>query len=354
MTRALSMMRYPLIVLALIAAPALASAQTRVTTAPLWSGSITCVVDTKGLGYVNHQTHTWTLTGAPPPDGGVLDYPATWTVSGAGSLRPTAAQGLSADWKTQGSAPGVRVAIFVRQSDQRLLVFLRHSQLNAPNGTIGTQQLAAIGPTRGRSQPMNTIASEWRQFPTIQDVPTSTHITGSSVSRFTDRLDYLQPLGSEGQAACTWDLVQSAPASPSLSTAQIARPTTAASGGRATGSIGTPSREAALGTGRGAGAVTSGVSSIPGPRTITLDGFAASGTSATVAPRTITLDGFTAAGASVLVGPRTITLDGFEAVGASVTVAPRTITLDGFTATGTLAVVTPRTITLDGWTATGP
>lgn len=72
------------LVFAVIAAPLAASAQ---QPAPVWNGSVRCEIDVKGPGYANHQTHTWTLTGATPPDGGQLDYPGTWNVSGQGSLK---------------------------------------------------------------------------------------------------------------------------------------------------------------------------------------------------------------------------------------------------------------------------
>jgi len=171
---------------------------------PVWNGSVRCDIDINGPGYANHETHTWTLSGAVPSDGGVLDYPGTWDVTGEGSRQPTGTLRAGA-WKTQGSAPGVRMAIFVRQSDQKLLVFLRHGQLSAPNGAGGT-------------------VSEWRPFPAIEDAPTSTHITGSSATPINTRLDASQPLGSIGQAACSWDLVQGAAVATGASTAPIAKP----------------------------------------------------------------------------------------------------------------------------------
>jgi hypothetical protein len=54
------------------------SAQQLAPSVPIWSGSVRCEIDIKGPGYVNHQTHTWTLTGARAPDGSPLDYPGTW------------------------------------------------------------------------------------------------------------------------------------------------------------------------------------------------------------------------------------------------------------------------------------
>ena len=169
--------------------------------APSWTGSVRCTIDITGLGYINRQTHTWTLTGAAPPGGGVLDYPATWSVSGEGALLPTPADNSSATWKTQGSAPGVRMAIFVRGADQKLVVILRHAQLTIPNATIGVR----LAP---RPVPIAMAVPEWRPFPTIVDAAASTHITGTTVTPAIDRLDAMQPAGLKGQATCTWDLVQ--------------------------------------------------------------------------------------------------------------------------------------------------
>jgi hypothetical protein len=187
---------------------------------PVWNGSVRCDIDINGPGYVTHETHTWTLSGAVPPDGGVLDYPGTWTVTGEGSRKPTETQRAVGAWKTQASAAGVRMAIFVRQSDQKLLVFLRHGQLSAPAGTTGTQLDTAL---RSQVQKVATTVYEWRPFPAIEDVPTSTHVTGSSTTPIKTRLVASQPLGSMGQAACSWDLVQGAVAT-GASTAQTAKP----------------------------------------------------------------------------------------------------------------------------------
>lgn len=173
------------------------------TAVPIWTGSIRCDIDIKGPGYVNHQTHTWTLTGAVPPGGGLLDYPATWSVSGEGSLLPTTPNNASATWKTQGSAAGVRLGIFVR-ADRQVVVLARHGQLNVPNGTTGVR----LGAPPATPVPIAATVSEWRPFPTIVDAAASTHITGRSVTPATERLDALQPAGSQGQASCSWDLAQ--------------------------------------------------------------------------------------------------------------------------------------------------
>jgi len=202
------MNRVELILTIAIASMLPGSAQRLAAAPPIWTGSVRCEIDVKRPGYVNHQTHTWTLADTLSADGSPLDYPGTWSVTGAGSLLPPAPQ-APATWKIQGSAPGVRMAIFVRQSDQQLLVFLRHAQLNAPEGMLVIRQPTSTAIAAAvRNQPTPTPVSEWRSFPTIVDAPTSTHVTGSTKTPLKERLDAMQPLGSEGQSVCTWDLVQ--------------------------------------------------------------------------------------------------------------------------------------------------
>lgn len=160
---------------------------------PVWTGSVRCEVEVAGAGYINKQTHTWTLTGAIAPGGGALDYPGTWSVSGEGSTG-------AATWKINGSMSGVRMAIFVRPADQKLVVFLRHGPLTAPEAMAVVRQ-----PSTRSVMPV----SEYRPFPTIVDDGKSTHVTGSIATPVTARLDTLQPPASLGKADCKWDLVQS-------------------------------------------------------------------------------------------------------------------------------------------------
>jgi hypothetical protein len=292
---------------------------------PIWNGSVRCDIDLTGTGYSSHETHTWTLTGGLPPEGS-QDYPGTWTVSGSGSRTPTETLRSAATWATQGSAAGVRMAIFVRQSDQRLLVFTRHGQLSTANGTTGTEEAAELG-RRARPQPISKSVSEWRPFPAIQDTATSTHVTGSSTTPLT-RLDASQPIGTSGQAVCSWNLVQGA---------AVAGPAVTA-GATATASIVQAPTLAAAGT-------TATIATASTPTTSTTGGRQASGIAGTTGRALTSLPGVTS---------RTITLAGFSAAGTFAPVPARTITLVGFTGSGTSDPVPARTITLPGWTAAGP
>src|SRR6185369_13772312 len=88
--RRMTMMRVAiaLVMLVVVTSGAMAQAPPG-TSAPTWTGSVRCDIGINGPGYVSHETHTWTLSGAVPADGGVLDYPGTWTVTGDGSGNPT-------------------------------------------------------------------------------------------------------------------------------------------------------------------------------------------------------------------------------------------------------------------------
>jgi hypothetical protein len=280
------------------------SAQQRLATGtPNWTGSVRCEVDFKGAGYVNHETHTWTLTGAPPADGS-QDYPGTWTVSGSGSRPPTDTVRSVATWKTEGSAPGVRMAIFVRQSDQRLLVLARHGQLSVANGTTGIEELAELG-RRAQPRPISKSVSEWRPFPTIQDAATNTHVTGSSTTPLT-RLDASQPIGTSGQAVCAWDLVQGRGASGS-GAAPVSGAAASGATSAAAGAIVTASPAPA---GRAASAAVASSAAGAAAKTAVVGGVAAGGaTGATgtiseaIAPTSAPRAGATAAGATTTTTP---------------------------------------------------
>ena len=194
MTPSRSSLAAGLMAVGLSVAPAAAS-QSASASGPAWSGSVRCEIDIQGTGYSSHETHTWTITGPPAP-GNIPEYPGMWTVTGTGSVKPTKDRQTSAEWKTNGSAPGVRMVIFVRGQDRRLVVLLRHGQLSAPAGTTMRQQATTTVPV-----------SEWRPFPDIQDVESATRLTGSATIPV-GRTNALQSADAKGQAACTWDLVQ--------------------------------------------------------------------------------------------------------------------------------------------------
>jgi hypothetical protein len=323
------------------------AAFTQAPATPVWSGWVQCQVVVQGPGYTSRQIHTWEITGAPTVAGAIAEYPATWTVVGDATIDTTDPQrSIRGTRRTEGSVPGARIGIFTRTSDNRLVVLLRSSQLSVAGGTTGTQQITSIGSSQPTTQQVTSAVFEWRPLPVIEDVTTSTHLTGQGSVPVSTRLDPLQPASATGQAVCTWDFVRGGQASP------LPRDGVAALGARGptpqVGSVSTATTVSATGTPstqpRVAPAATSGIAerapTRPGtPHNITLAGFNAEGPTP-IQPRTISLAGFTAQGGPTL------------AVAASLG-APRTISLVGFTAEGPNPVA-PHNITLTGWTGTGP
>src|SRR5687768_8399036 len=81
-----------------------------------WSGSVQCVLDVQLATYSRQETQTWTLTGAAPArEGGFRTYDATWAVTGVGRVNATA-------WTVNVPATPVKLAMFVRASDQKLII----------------------------------------------------------------------------------------------------------------------------------------------------------------------------------------------------------------------------------------
>ena len=197
------------------------------TSSPLlgWSGWAQCDVTVRGPGgYSDQQTHTWIMSGgAPAVQGAFRIYPATWSAAGGGGFsRAQGTQTLDAQWATTVQSMSGPIAVYVRASDGRMLIESRHTQLRAPRAIQGYQQLTVDG----KAKPPATIASEafeWA-FPPIQisrtsgPTPGTTILTanGSSTRATTGSVGFMQPAGSQGTAACTWQFGQgaNAPAPP--------------------------------------------------------------------------------------------------------------------------------------------
>ena len=175
-----------------------------------WSGEMRCDVVLSAPGYSNRLTHTWTIAGAPSLVGAIAEHPATWTVSGEGTLRSTNGNGqtVSAEWKTQGVSTGARIGIFVRASDGRLLALPRHSQLSA-RATTGTAQ-TLDGNGKPSTRRIDSVVSELSPWPRVEDSAQSARLSGSESMPFTARLDALQPRDFKGTTTCTWDFVRTA------------------------------------------------------------------------------------------------------------------------------------------------
>jgi hypothetical protein len=329
--------------LAVFAGPAYSQAPTA-----SWSGWAQCQIVVQGPGYTSRQTHSWEITGPATSSGAIQEYPATWTVAGDATIDTTDPQRtVRGTRRTEGSMAGARIGIFVRASDSRVVALLRSTQLSVAGGTTGTQQIALTGSPAPPTQSFTSAVYEWRPLPPIEDVSTSTHLSGTGVVPVNTRLDPLQPASATGQAVCTWDFVRGGQASalprPGASDGAAVRstqPTTSQIPAATTRTISSPS-----------GIVKA--ASAPAPRTIALAGFSGTGTAGAVPPRTLSLAGFSGTGMAGVVPPRTISLAGFTGAGMTGAVPPRTIALAGFAGTGAAGLVPPRTIPLAGFSGRG-
>lgn len=175
----------------------------------IWSGGARCQIDVEGSGYAHHETHTWTLGGAQPPRQGAMKiYAGTWSVSGQGSLQRTqGTQTLTAQWTTKASLSKAPIAVFVRASDGKLIIKSWHAQLRSPGGVTGSQTVAINGVVQSPPGVISLEAFEWT-FPAVEEVASSTSVDGSSMKATNGSVGPMQPGGSHGTAACTWQFLK--------------------------------------------------------------------------------------------------------------------------------------------------
>jgi hypothetical protein len=109
---------------------------------------------------------------------------------------------LQAQWTKNASLSNAPVAVFVRASDNHLILKSWHAQLGVHGaGTITQQQI--INGVPQTSGAMSIDAFEW-QFPAGEDVSTSHSISGSNTIATNGAVGPMQPGGSQGTASCTW------------------------------------------------------------------------------------------------------------------------------------------------------
>lgn len=170
-----------------------------------WSGGAQCQVDVQGPGYSHRETHTWALSGGQPTRQGAMRiYAGTWSVTGQGSLQRTqGTQTLTAHWTTNASLLSATFAIFARASDGWLIIKPWHAQLRSPGGVTGTQKVTINGVVQSPEGVISREAFEWG-FPTVDDAGSSTSISGTSTKVTTGSVGPMQPGGSQGTSACTW------------------------------------------------------------------------------------------------------------------------------------------------------
>ena len=148
-----------------------------------WAGQITCQLDDQDATYSRHEIQTWKLIGGPPdPQPGIPHYPAIWSASGQGALqRVRGNETVNMQWTTSVPSANAMIAIFVRASDQKLIIKTWHGQLTVPNAVNGTKQVTQNGVTEPPSS-FSHAAWEW-SFPHIEVDASGSVVTGSTTSQ---------------------------------------------------------------------------------------------------------------------------------------------------------------------------
>jgi hypothetical protein len=198
---------WPLAILALTSEGLLA--QPRSPSEGPWSGQAQCVVVAKYADYLDEQTHTWTITGAPPaptPRGSAQIYftwPATWTVKGGGQRTLPSSATVRAQTERWTIANEMTIAIRITEvvGGTVRLRFNAEGLRGAPLGSLRVTD--ASGRTRdGAVQP-------W-PFPAIEDSTTNTTISGSSTRTYPEgyTAGWSQPRQAMTTATCTWSFTR--------------------------------------------------------------------------------------------------------------------------------------------------
>ncbi|MEO6528563.1 MAG: hypothetical protein ABIP93_18240 [Gemmatimonadaceae bacterium] len=178
-----------------------------------WAGWAQCGVNTQGAGYANRQTQTWTIAGRTPTvQGAIRLYPASWSVTGSGSLtRTQGTQALSAQWMANAQSASAPISVVVRASDGRRLIRAGHAQLRQTGGITGSQSQTVNGKTS--TSAISREAFEFT-FPTVEDSAPSSRISGSSTADVAGSFGVMQPAGARTTAVCAWDFARDGGAAP--------------------------------------------------------------------------------------------------------------------------------------------
>ena len=173
-----------------------------------WSGQAQCQLTVQSGGYAHQETQTWKLTGAPPTMfGAIAVYPANWSATGQGTTQRTVnTQAVAAMWKITTAPMNGKIAIFVRASDNRLIIKTFNAQLYSPGGVTVVRQISVAGATPSQSS-VQYPDYEW-PFPIIEDSATSTNVSGSGSVLIAATSMPMQS-GSSGTATCSWQFTKS-------------------------------------------------------------------------------------------------------------------------------------------------
>ncbi len=164
-----------------------------------WTGQAQCQLSVQSQGFVHQEIQTWTLTGsAPTQQGAIQVYPATWSVTGQGGAQRST---LLAQWNNNVPGMNAPLAIFVRASDNRLIIKSWHPQLIAPAGTTAVMQI------NGTQSSTPAAVSEWI-FPQIEADQTQTTVNGAGTINVAGNVVAIPSASSAGTASCKWQFVK--------------------------------------------------------------------------------------------------------------------------------------------------
>jgi hypothetical protein len=175
-----------------------------------WSGSIQCDITTTANGYLDQQTHSWTLRGAlPTASSAGFAHRATWEVKGKGSSQQSVGKrSISANWGTN-VREKAEVSMFIRASDDMLIISAWQAPRHVPGGVTGSQQ-ETFGSAAQPAMPISLDAVEWL-FPPIVTESGRTSVSGKSTQQVGGWVAPLQPAGAVVSSLCTWKLQRSTP-----------------------------------------------------------------------------------------------------------------------------------------------
>jgi hypothetical protein len=173
-----------------------------------WSGQAQCQLSVQSPSYSYQEVQTWILSGTPTMQGAMQVYPGTWSVTGQGGKQDRLGlQTTTIQWTTSVPPMTAPIAVFVRASDNQLIIKSWHAQLRADAAVSGSRQVILAG--RAQSPSLVSFPEyEW-QFPIIQDAPTSTGVSGTSSTPNTAGIGPMQPAGLQATADCTWQFTKS-------------------------------------------------------------------------------------------------------------------------------------------------
>ena len=212
-----------------------------------WTGHAQCQVAVQTGGYTHQETQTWAIPGGTPKIQGAMQiYSGTWSVTGQGTtMRALAAQTLAAQWNSNVPPMPAPIAVFVRASDNRLIIKPWHAQLHAAGALTGTRQLNAAGVSPVQSA-IGADVYEW-EFPTVEDAPTSASLSGSGTIPIASTFLPISTPGVNGTANCTWQFSKGAsdrPISAKAAGPLAGRASGAMAGGASAGASGSTTADA--------------------------------------------------------------------------------------------------------------